>query len=64
MHTKNNDYGVSVDNEFDEELERRLQRLESPGGGGMVQDDLPLSDILWCVAVLVVVGSALVWWAF
>lgn len=52
-----------MDHELDAELERRLQRMESPGGGGMVQSDLPLKDIIICVVVLAVTSGLLLWWS-
>lgn len=58
---------VSVDNEFDaqmdEELQRRLTRMESEGCGGMVQTNLPWSDFLITIGVLGAAAALLLWWA-
>lgn len=53
-----------MDIEFEEELERRLTRMESPGGGGMLQQDLPKKDVLITIGVLVVASALLIWWAW
>lgn len=53
-----------MDNEFEDELDRRLTRMESPGAGGMVQSDLPVKDVVLCAVGIVVVSAALLVWAF
>lgn len=53
-----------MDDEFDRELERRLERMESPGGGGMVQSNLPWIDVIVATGGLIVVSALLLWWAF
>ncbi len=52
-----------MDNEFDEELQRRLARMESPGCGGMVQTNLPWKDFLIAVGTLAAGSALLLWWA-
>lgn len=49
---------------YEDELEQRLERLESPGGGGMMQRDLPWLDLLLAVGGLVVVSGLLLVWSF
>lgn len=51
-----------MDNEFEEELQRRLARMESPGCGGMVQTNLPWLDFAIATGTLVVVSTLLLWW--
>lgn len=51
-------------NELQEaELERRLEILEGPRADEMLQDDLPVSDLVWLLVVGVVVSALLLWWA-
>ncbi len=38
--------------------------MESEGGGGMLQQDLPLSDILITVGTLAAASALLIWWAW
>lgn len=52
-----------MDNEFEEELQQRLTRMESSGCGGMVQTNLPWKDFLIAVGALAVVSGLLLWWA-
>lgn len=47
----------------DAELERRLTILEGPKAGDMLQDDLPVNDLLWLLATGVIVSVILLWWA-
>lgn len=44
------------------ERERRLDLLEQPGGGGMLQPELPLRDVLVLLVAIVVVSAALLLW--
>lgn len=45
------------------ELERRLEILEGPRADEMLQEDLPVSDLVWLLVVGVVVSALLLWWA-
>lgn len=53
-----------MDTEYEAELNRRLERLESPGGGGMMQRDLPWLDVLLAAGGLGVVSALLLIWTF
>lgn len=53
-----------MDDTFDEELERRLLLLESPGGGGMVIPDLARLDIALATIGVVVITALMIWWAY
>lgn len=52
-----------MDNGFDEELNARLDRIEGPGGGGMIQNNLPWRDFALSVGGLGIVSALLVVWA-
>lgn len=47
----------------DIELERRLELLERPSGGDMLQPALPVGDIAWLIVAVTVVSVVLLWWA-
>lgn len=51
-------------NAFDQELEKRLQMIESPDGPPLAVADLPLRDVVIAVVALVAVCCALMWWAY
>lgn len=52
------------ESEFELELERRLQLLESDDGCEGVLDPLPRGDLWWTIAVLVVLTVVLLWWGY
>jgi hypothetical protein len=49
---------------FDQELQDRLLKLESPDGADLVVPDLPLADLLAAVIGLALVSLGLLWWAY
>lgn len=54
---------TSPEEHQDAELQRRLDRIEQPGGGGMVQSPLPWTDLVIVVGLIIVVASLLLVWA-
>ena len=52
------------ESEFEAELERRLQLLESEESGEEVLPPLPRRDLWWAVAGLVVLTIAMLWWGY
>ena len=52
-----------MDNEFEEELQHRLSRMESEGCGGMVQTNLPVRDFVIATVSLIAVSVGLLIWA-
>ncbi|MDI9954474.1 MULTISPECIES: hypothetical protein [Rhodococcus] len=53
-----------MDDAFEQELERRLLLLESPGGGGMILPDLPWRDVAAAIAGIVATITVMLWWAY
>lgn len=52
------------ESEFDTELERRLQLLESPSSDESIRPPLPALD-LWCAVIgLVVLTVVMLWWGY
>lgn len=49
--------------ELEVELQRRLERMESPGCGGMVQTNLPWRDFIIAAGALAAASALLLWWA-
>lgn len=56
--------GDRVDDAFEQELERRLLLLESPGGGGMILPDLPWRDVAAAILGIVATITVMLWWAY
>lgn len=52
------------DANFEAELERRIALLEDPASDEQVLENLPLADVLWAVAAVVVMGIALLIWGY
>ncbi|MFJ6564227.1 hypothetical protein ACIQMV_31065 [Streptomyces sp. NPDC091412] len=44
-----------------EELLRRLKQIEDPGSG-MIQDNLPLFDVVAATMTMAAVAAVLLWW--
>ena len=49
---------------FQQELQRRLDLIESPEGASIIVDDLPLTDFVVAVTALVLVIILLMVWAY
>ena len=49
---------------FEQELQDRLQMIESPDGPALTVPDLPLSDVLIAMTVLALTITGLMWWAY
>ncbi|MBC7304750.1 MAG: hypothetical protein H5T78_27870 [Nocardia sp.] len=53
-----------MDDQFENELESRLQLLESPGGAGMAHPDLARADVVAAILGVVTTILVMLWWAF
>ncbi|MGH3085986.1 MAG: hypothetical protein ACRDSJ_01550 [Rubrobacteraceae bacterium] len=52
------------DREFDEELERRLRRIEAPDYDDPARRDLPTLDLVLLAAIILVTVVVMYWWGY